>query len=184
VGTLLSKEAVGSYAMAASMCAAWNMVGMSIVQAWAPKISGARTISHQEYIRSMRQLLIVVLAISIGGASILSISSEMIFLILLGEQFLNSAMIFSILVWSSVFVFLGVATSQIIVNERIYWVSLVRTALGLVFSLVVIYFVSATWSTTEFAFLVVFTSALATTAITFSKKARQTIGQILKVSLK
>ncbi len=184
VGTLLSKEAVGSYAMAASMCAAWNMVGMSIVQAWAPRISGARTISHQEYIRSMRQLLIVVLAISIGGASILSISSEMIFLILLGEQFLNSAMIFSILVWSSVFVFLGVATSQIIVNERIYWVSLVRTALGLVFSLAVIYFVSATWSTTEFAFLVVFTSALATTAITFSKKARQTIGQILKVSLK
>jgi len=132
----------------------------------------------------MRQLLIVVFAMSVGGATILSLSSKMIFFILLGEQFLNSAEIFSILVWSSVFVFLGVATSQIIVNERIYWISLARTALGLAFSLAVLYFVSATWSTTEFAFLVVFTSALATTAIILSKKARNTIGEILKVSLK
>ena len=179
VGALLSKEALGSYAIAASMCAAWNMVGMSLVQAWAPRISSARATSLDDYVKSMRQLLLTVISVSVGGSVLLSVSAETIFSIFLGAKYLEGALIFSILVWSSVFVFLGCATSQIIVNERIYWISMLRTLMGLIFCTLVIYFFSSTWSTFEFACLMVLTSALATSAIIFSAKARATIKNIL-----
>ena len=179
IGALLSKEAVGSYAIAASMCAAWNMVGMSISQAWAPRISQSRTQSQLAYIRTMRQLLLTLTAVSLTGSVFLSLVSELIFSILLGPNYMSGAAILSVLVWSSVFVFLGVATSQIIVNERIYWVSMLRTVIGLIFCIAAIYFAPFIWTTMDFAYLMVCTSALATSSIAFSAKARSTLRQIL-----
>jgi PST family polysaccharide transporter len=179
VGALLSKEAVGAYAIAASMCAAWNMVGMSVAQAWAPRISESRTQSQLAYVRSMRQLLLTILALSLAGSAFLSWTAGLIFSLLLGPSYANGAAVFSVLVWSSVFVFTGVATSQIIVNERIYWVSMLRTVIGLMFCIVVICFAPANWSTVDFAYLMVWTSALATLSIAFSAKARNTLRQVL-----
>lgn len=179
IGILLSKELVGSYAIAASMCAAWNMVGMSVTQAWAPRISSARARNHDEYIQSMRQLLLIVFVISLVGSILLSFSAETIFSLLLGGKYVNGAVIFSVLVWSSVFVFFGVATSQIIVNERIYWVSMLRTTVGLMFFLAAIFLDSSDWGSIEFAFFMVLTQAVATSGIIFSEKARSTIRHIL-----
>jgi PST family polysaccharide transporter len=181
VGTLLSKEAVGSYAIAASMCAAWNMVGMSVVQAWAPRVSQANAKSRNEYIQAIKQLCIVVMLLSLIGAVIFTFTAQAIFTILLGVKYLDGAIIFSILSWSSIFVFLGVATSQIIVNEKIYWVSMLRTSIGLCFSLIIISTSSSSyWGTKEFALLMVVTSAVATLSILFSSKARHTILQIIR----
>ena len=182
VGALLSKQDVGSYAIAASMCAAWNMVGMSVAQAWAPRISEAHVQSQGAYIRAMRQLLVTVLALSLIGSLLLSLAAEIIFSLLLGPSYIKGAVILKSLIWSSVFVFLGIATSQIIVNERVYWISMLRTTIGLCFCLAIIYFKSATWSTVDFAHLMVLTSALATSAIIFSARARSTLKQILSAA--
>jgi PST family polysaccharide transporter len=179
VGALLSKEAVGAYAIAASMCAAWNMVGMSVAQAWAPRISESRIQSQLAYVRSMRQLLLTILALSLAGSAFLSLTAGLIFSLLLGPSYVNGAEVFSVLVWSSVFVFTGVATSQIIVNERIYWVSMLRTVIGLMFCILVFCFAPSNWSTVDFAYLMVCTSALATLSIAFSAKARNTLRQVL-----
>ncbi len=180
VGALLSKEALGSYAIAASMCAAWNMVGMSLVQAWAPRISAAMVQGQSAYLSAMRQVLAVALAVSLGGSFLLCLASEMIFSLLLGPSYAAGADVFKVLVWSSVFVFLGVATSQIIVNERLYWVSFARTTTGLIACLVLMSFADANWKAVDFAFLMILTSALATSAIVFSTQARKTLQQVLR----
>lgn len=182
VGALLSKEAVGAYAIAASMCAAWNMVGMSVAQAWAPRISQDRVQSQRDYLRAMRQLVLTVGAISISGALVISWCSEFIFAMLLGPSYMHGAEVLRVLVWSSVFVFLGVATSQIIVNERIYWVSMLRTLIGLIFCVVAILLAPSRWDTVDFAYLMVCTSALATSSIAFSTKARATLRLIINPS--
>lgn len=182
IGTLLSKEVLAPYAIAASMCSAWNMVGMSLVQAWAPRISLARRLNQDQYISELKKMMLVMFVMSIVGSALLSICSSYIFNILLGESYAPGAPIFSLLVWSSIFVFSGVATSQIIVNEKIYWISLFRTFVGVAISLVAIIPVAKVFGVTGIATLVVASSAAATLSILFSASARNTIKKIFNLS--
>jgi polysaccharide transporter, PST family len=138
VGALLSKEDLGSYAIAASMCAAWNMVGMSVTQAWAPRLSAARRASISTYLFEIRSLLKGMLAISLIGSLILTIAANQIINLLLGSAYEKSVELFKILIWASIPIFLGISTSQIIVNERVYWISLLRTTFGMTISLIAI----------------------------------------------
>lgn len=179
IGTLISKEILGPYAIAASMCAAWNMVGMSLVQAWAPRISLAMAESQERYITALRNMLLIVLGISIAGSAFLSLCSNYIFDLLLGNAYVLGVSVFNVLIWSSVFVFLGMSTSQIIVNEKIYWVSLLRTFVGFVISLVAIAPVAFAFGVTGVASLVVASSAAATLSILFSASARSTLRKVI-----
>ena len=179
IGALFSKEILAPYAIAASMCSAWNMVGMSLVQAWAPRISLAMAINQEQYISALRKMLLVMLGLSVAGSIFLSFFSGLIFEFLLGNDFLPGVQIFNVLIWSSVFIFGGVATSQIIVNERIYWISLFRTVVGVVFSLALIIPIASNFGVIGVAGLVVFSSAAATLSIFLSTSARGTIRKII-----
>lgn len=179
IGALFSKEVLAPYAMAASMCAAWNMVGMSLAQAWAPRVSLAMATSQEHYIYVLRKMLLVMFGLSVIGSVFLSVFSGLIFDFLLGEDFSPGAPILNVLIWSSVSVFCGVATSQIIVNERIYWVSLLRTVVGVAFSLAFIVPAASTFGVAGVAGLVVFSSAAATLSIVFSASARSTLWKVI-----
>ncbi len=179
VGTLLSKEVLASYAIASSMCSAWNMVGISLVQSWAPRISSAANKNEEHYISELRAMLLMVLGVSVIGSSILSFLSGYIFNLLLGDSYASGAPVFSLLVWSSVFVFSGVATSQIIVNEKIYWVSLFRTFIGMIVSIAAIIPAVKILGVIGVAGVVVVGSAAATLSILFSAAARKTIQRIV-----
>jgi PST family polysaccharide transporter len=178
-GSLLTKEAVGAYAMAATMAAAWNMVGMSLGQAWAPHVSASRAAGNESYVRTLRRLLITALLLSVAGSIFLSSISGFIFDLLLGGRFAGSVHLFSILVWSSVPVFLGIATSQIIVNNNIYWVSLLRTATGMIISLALVVPVTSAWGAEGVAFLVVLSACITVIGILFSRSARVTLSRVL-----
>ncbi len=172
IGTLISKEALGPYAIAASMCGAWNMIGISLAQAYAPHIAAARMHDASAYLPTLRRFMVLMLAVSVAGSLLLASLSTWIFDILLGPAYARGADIFSILVWSSVPVFLGVATSQIIVNEKLYWLSFARTALGAVVSLGLIVPIATRYGVEGVAVLVILSSALATGTVLFARSAR------------
>ncbi len=79
IGALFSREVLAPYAIAASMCAAWNMVGMSLGQAWAPRISLALTISQEHYTAALRKMLLMMLGVSVTGSALSSVFSGYIF---------------------------------------------------------------------------------------------------------
>lgn len=85
----------------------------------------------------------------------------------------------SVLVWSSIPVFLGVATSQIIVNEKVYWISLARTLIGMIISLGLIAPITLRWGVNGVAALVVASSTVAMLAIVLSSSIRRTLRMIL-----
>jgi PST family polysaccharide transporter len=178
-GALLAKDTLGMYAMAATMVAAWNMVGTSLVQAWAPQVSLAHARGEASYVTTLRRLLATTLLLSLTGSLAMSLLSPWIFDLLLGPSYARSAGIFAILVWSSVPVFLGVATSQIIVNNRIYWVSLLRTALGVVVILPLIVPATRHWQSVGVAWLVLAGACVATSGILLSQSARRTLAMTL-----
>lgn len=182
IGTFLSKESLAPYAVAATMVAAWNMVGMSLVQAWAPRISSAIQASNKQYIAELRKMFLVVVGVSVAGSAALSAISDYVFHFLLGQSYSDGIRVFDLLVWSSVFVFLGVATSQIIVNEKIYWISLFRTFVGMIVSLLAIVPVAKSIGVMGVAGLVVSSSAVATLSILFSSSARRTLRRIVFIN--
>jgi polysaccharide transporter, PST family len=182
IGTLLSKEALGPYAMAASMCAAWNMVGMSLTQAWAPQISAALARSYESYVLEMRRFLVFSLLLSVGGSLAIGSLSNLIFDLLLGPAYQAGGKILAVLVWSSVPVFIGIATSQIIVNERLYWVSLFRTTLGMVISVALVVPIALHWGVTGIAVLVNVSAWVATLSILMSRFARQSLVRVCKLN--
>jgi O-antigen/teichoic acid export membrane protein len=179
LGSLISKEMVAPYAIAASMCSAWNMVGMSVVQAWAPRVSLAKKSSEDHYISVLRKMIMFMIGLSVVGSILLSALSSIIFDFLLGEEFAEGSLIFNVLIWSSIFVFAGVATSQIIVNEKIYWISFVRTLSGALFSLIFIIPVGSNYGVIGIASLVVVSSAVATCSIVFSASARISLWKMI-----
>lgn len=182
IGTLLSKEALGPYAMAASMCGAWNMVGMSLSQAWAPQISAALARSYENYVLEMRRFLVYSLLLSVGGSLAIGALSNLIFDLLLGPAYQAGGKILAVLVWSSVPVFVGIATSQIIVNERLYWVSLFRTTLGMVMSVALVVPIALHWGVTGIAVLVNVSAWVATLSMLMSRIARQSLVRVCKLN--
>jgi PST family polysaccharide transporter len=178
IGSLISKEALGPYAIAASMCAAWNMVGMSVAQAWAPHISAALLEGESLYVGTLRRFLLAMFLVSTIGSLAIMWLAPTIFDLLLGEAYVAGGQVLAILVWSSVPVFMGVATSQIIVNEKIYWVSLVRTALGMVISVLLVAPMALNFGVTGVASLVIGSGWCATLAIFFSASARSTLSKV------
>lgn len=179
IGTLLPKKDAGAYAIAASICSAWNLIGMSLAQAWAPHITRAKLSDNNEYIKSLRRLLATMIVISVCGSFLLTLGAQFIFAILLGDQYGHGIQVLIILIWSSVFVYLGVGTSQIIVNEQIYWISVMRSAIGLIFYISIVYALPIEWNIVKYAALMVATSAIATLSILISANARQIIIKIL-----
>lgn len=179
VGALLSKAAFGPYAIAASMCAAWNMVGMSVVQAWAPRISKARVSGEDAYVGELRHLVQAMLGISVVGSAILAISSPLIFDILLGPAYAAGSRIFALLIWSAVPVFVGIATSQVIVNERTYWVSVLRTLVGVASSLILISPAITYYGTAGAAGVVIISACINVSLILASRRSRQVIFSVL-----
>ncbi len=180
VGELVSKEALGSYAIAAAMCGAWNMLGTSLTQAYAPHISATRAVDSGQYVSLLRRFLLVMLGLSVAGSLLLATMSPWIFDFLLGPAYAEGSKLFSLLVWASVPVFLGVATSQIIVNEKLYWLSLLRTGLGMVTMLALIVPVALAFGARGVAVLVVISSAVATGAILFSGAARAILWSVVR----
>ncbi len=79
------------------------------------------------------------------------------------------------LIWISVPVYLGVATSQIIVNEEIYWASFVRTGLAMIIVLLLIFPVARMFGVIGVACLMLVGSTIAFGSILFSSVARKVL---------
>jgi O-antigen/teichoic acid export membrane protein len=174
IGSLMSKQELGTYAIAASMYGAWNVLGVSLAQAWAPHIAAAQRVGRRGYLAALRFFLGVMMAVSVLGSAVLAFIAPWVFSLLFGPAYREGADVFSWLIWASVPVFLGVASSQIIINERLYWISLVRTALGMAVGLAFIV-PAASYGVLGVAVLVIVSSSVATSAILISPSARSTL---------
>jgi PST family polysaccharide transporter len=173
IGSTLSRSTLGAYAIAAGLCGALNIVGMSLAQSFAPRLSQLHQADPPAYARALRHFLLLMLVVSITGAGLLSLLARPLVELLAGPQYVLAASILQVLAWSCVPVFLGVATSQIIVNEHLYGLSLLRTTAGLLFACAAIAPMAERWDAIGVAWSVVASSTLATCMLLTSSTARR-----------
>lgn len=127
---MLGEYEVGIYSAAVRLSEAFYFIPMLITASIFPAILNARK-NNQELYRLRLQRLYTFLAwLAIFFALITTFSSDWIIYVLFGESYKEAGEILTVHVWSSVFIFLGVAFGKYLIAEGLTKVAFQRTLLG------------------------------------------------------
>ncbi len=130
LGQMLGDEAVGIYSAAARISEVWYFIPMIIVASVFPAILEAKKRDESQYIQRLQRLYDLMVWLSVAIALPMTFVSTPIMVALFGSAYAESGPVLAIHIWASVFVFLGVASSQWFVAENRQILSFQRTLLG------------------------------------------------------
>jgi len=136
IKNMLDAKAVGNYAVAVRLSEIWYFIPMAITSSVFPAIINAKKISEKLYYERLQKLYDLMVWLSIGIALPIMLLSNNIIELLFGIQYQEAAGVLRIYVWATVFVFLGVASSQYLLAENYTKISFFRTSIGAVINIV------------------------------------------------
>lgn len=118
IRNLLGDYDLGIYSVALLISGFFAIIPVSLSTALAPYVASQKKTSHSSYIRSIRLIGALFLIISVIICALIYVFSRPIVLLLFGEHYANSAELLKIHIFFNIPIFLGVAQSMWIVNER------------------------------------------------------------------
>lgn len=136
IKNMMSEEAVGFYAAAVRLCEAWYFIPVTLCNAIFPAIVNAKNVSAEFYNNRMQKLYDLLTWLAIAIAIPVTIFSTLIIQLLFGNDFAAAAPVLTIYIWAGVAVFLGVASSQYLINENFTKLSFFRTSVGMVLNVI------------------------------------------------
>lgn len=134
--SMVGETAVGIYAAATRFTEMWYFVPIALASSALPALLRARERGIEEYDRRMQGYYDLNAAIAYALALPLAALAPWVIRIAYGPAFASAAPVLALHVWSSVFVFLGVARGQFLVNEGYVRFYSVTTFAGLVVNVV------------------------------------------------
>jgi O-antigen/teichoic acid export membrane protein len=132
LGQMIGNDAVGIYSAAVRVSEVWYFIPMMITASVFPAILEAKKCSEVQYYQRLQHLYDLMVWLSLAVALPMTFLSTPIVTLLFGEAFATSGPVLAIHIWASVFVFLGVASSQWFLAENRQVLSLQRTFFGAV----------------------------------------------------
>ncbi|MDZ8108098.1 MAG: flippase [Nostoc sp. DedQUE12a] len=136
LGEMIGDSAVGIYSAASRISEVWYFIPTAIVSSVSPTIFAAKQTSETLYYQRIRQLLRLMVVVSIAIAIPMSFLSGSIITMLFGNGYVAAGQVLAIHIWASLFVFMGVATSPWFIAEGLTHLSLNRTLLGAIINIV------------------------------------------------
>ena len=130
LGQMLGDDAVGIYSAAVRISEVWYFIPMMIVASVFPAILEAKKRDETQYLQRLQRLYDLMVWLSVAIALPMTFISTPIVVALFGPAYAESGPVLAIHIWASVFVFLGVASSQWFVAENRQILSFQRTLLG------------------------------------------------------
>lgn len=131
IGQMLGDHSVGLYSAAVRVTEIWFFIPMAVVASLFPSILQARDDHPEAYNLRLQRLYDLMALLGLCISLAVTLCSGLLVELMFGSEYAASARILSIHVWSAVFVFLGVASSQQLVAEHRQTLSLERTVLGM-----------------------------------------------------
>jgi PST family polysaccharide transporter len=131
----LGASAVGTYGVAMRISEVWYFIPGVIAASVFPSIVEAKKVSHALYSSRFIRLLSLLFFTSLGIAAITSLSSEWIVSLLFGTRYWSAASLLDYIAWSTVFVFMGVASGRWFLVENLQRLLLYRTVLGAIINI-------------------------------------------------
>jgi PST family polysaccharide transporter len=127
---MVNDHEVGTYSAALKLSEIWYIIPAIICNSFFPSIIEAKKISRKNYYRRMQKLFDLLFFISVAIAVFVALFSNLIIDVLYGDQYKDAALILAIHIWTAVFVFLGVGSSNFFIIENLQLKGLTRTILG------------------------------------------------------
>ncbi len=146
LGEIIGDGAVGIYSAASRISEVWYFIPTAIVSSVSPTIFAAKQNNEEVYYQRIKQLLGLMVLISIAIALPMSFLSGPIITMLFGNDYAPAAGILSIHIWASLFVFIGVGTSPWFIAEGLTHLSLRRTLVGAIINVVLNLFLIPTYA--------------------------------------
>ena len=109
---------------------------MIVSMSFFPSIILAKKNKPEEYLSKIQKLMDILSSIALVGSIVISLCSALIVKIIFGAQYNEAAMVLSIHIWASLFVFLGVASSKWYITEGLQLSLLYRAILGAIANII------------------------------------------------
>jgi len=136
IKNMLDAKAVGNYAVAVRLSEVWYFIPMAIAGSVFPAIVNAKKISEKLYYERLQKLYDLMVWLALGIALPIMLLSNNIVNILFGIQYQQAAGVLQIYIWATVFVFLGIASSQYLLAENYTKISFFRTLIGAIINII------------------------------------------------
>lgn len=125
-------QAVGTYAAATRLSELWYFVPVGLASSVLPAMLRARSQGPAQYQQRLQRYYDISAATAYALSIPIALCAPMIVRILYGAAYAESGPILAVHIWSSVFVFVGVARGQWLVNEKLQRFYLAATCAGAV----------------------------------------------------
>ncbi len=143
LGEMIGDSAVGIYSATVRISEMWYLIPNTLVKSVFPKVVQAKEISQKIYYERLQQLFYSVAALSYSFAIPITFFSTQIMTLIYGDNYAAAGPVFSIHIWSGLFVSLGVARGPWLITEGLTKFSAASTATGAVINVVLNYFLIA-----------------------------------------
>jgi len=130
LAAMLGEREVGLYAAAVRLSEMWYVIPTVIVSSVMPSLTEARARSEDLYYQRLQTLLNLLVRAAYLVAIPVSLFAGPLMHLLYGESYAAAGAVLAVHVWTVVFVFLGVAYSPWIFNERRAHFWMLQTSLG------------------------------------------------------
>jgi len=135
LGLMAGNYEAGIYSVAARISEIWYFIPVAIVSSVFPKIVASKNESSGNYESSLIILMRILIYLSILIAVGMTFLSKYIVLFLFGNEYLPSSLSLSIHIWVGIFVFIGIASSKILIVENLQKIYLMQTIAGAILNI-------------------------------------------------
>jgi len=135
INGLLGSKDVGLYAAAVWLSEAIYFLPMAIVVSVYPLLIRSKEIGEKYYLEKLQILYDTLVWLAILISLIITFSSDFLITNLYGPSYSDASDVLKIHVWSSIFVFVGIAYSRFLMIENLKMKALYRTLLGLIINI-------------------------------------------------
>jgi polysaccharide transporter, PST family len=136
LGQMMGDKEVGIYSAAVRISEIWYFIPGAIVSSVAPAIYAAKEESESLYYKRITQLLRLLACISLAISIPMTFLSDKIITVMFGSGYIEAGPILAVHIWTSLFVFMGIATSPWFIAEGLNNVSLGKTLLGAILNII------------------------------------------------
>lgn len=172
-------SAAGAYATVVMFSEALNFVPGVIVTSLFPAILNARRDDPARYQKRLQNLFDLMVWLSLAFAVFITLASPIIYK-LFKPEYVSAAPVLAVHVWGSLFVFLGVASSQFLIAEGYNKLTFVRTSVGAVVNIILNFMLIPSMGMMGTAIATVIAYFTATFLILFIPKTRKQGMMMLK----
>jgi len=135
LGTMISDEAVGIYAVASKFSEVWYFIPTAIMTVLFPSLLRRRRISESKYLEGLQNTLDILAMLALLISIPVTFVAKPIIEILYGVDYIRAGAVLSIHIWASIFIFMRALLSKWLIAENLFHFSIITHGIGAISNL-------------------------------------------------